>query len=124
MTIIDETKATTTFKNGRIFFYAIDDQGKWEGHWVAETYKRHCSDKKHGSNRWGVAIFQFNDAYNSFKGTWDFCGDDVTYFWDGRNGPRNLDSALSEIFHGFQAANAGVTCSKYTASGVRRSSAL
>jgi len=28
-----------------------------------------------------------------------------------RNGPRNLDSALSEIFHGFQAANSGVTCS-------------
>ena len=83
MTIIDETKATYTFRNGRIIFYAKDDQGKWEGHWVAETYKRHCSDKKHGSIRWGVAIFQFNDAYNSFKGTWDFCGDGVTYFWDG-----------------------------------------
>ncbi len=28
-----------------------------------------------------------------------------------RNGPRNLDSTLSEIFLGFQAANSGVTCS-------------
>jgi RNA-directed DNA polymerase len=28
-----------------------------------------------------------------------------------RSGPRNLDSALSEIFLGFQAANSGVTCS-------------
>jgi hypothetical protein len=83
MTIIDETKATTTFKNGRIFFYAIDGQGKWEGHWVAETLKKPCSDKKDGSIYWGVAIFQFNDAYNSFKGTYDFCGDGGTFFWDG-----------------------------------------
>ena len=28
-----------------------------------------------------------------------------------RSGPRNLDSALSEIFLGVQAANSGVTCS-------------
>jgi hypothetical protein len=41
-----------------------------------------------------------------------------------RNGPRNLDSPLSEIFPEFQAANLGVACSKYTASGGRRSSAL
>jgi transposase len=41
-----------------------------------------------------------------------------------RNGPRKLDSALSEIFHGFQAANSRLACSLYTASGVRRSSAL
>ena len=40
MTIIDETKATSTWKNGRIFFYAIDDQGKWEGHWVNDTGKK------------------------------------------------------------------------------------
>jgi len=31
--------------------------------------------------------------------------------WVVRNGPRNLDSAVSEIFLGFQAANSGVTCS-------------
>ncbi len=28
-----------------------------------------------------------------------------------RSGPRNLDSTVSEIFLGFQAANSGVTCS-------------
>ena len=42
----------------------------------------------------------------------------------GRNGPTNLDSAVSEIFLGFQAANSGAAWPKYTASGVRRSSAL
>jgi len=41
-----------------------------------------------------------------------------------RNGPRNLDSGISEIRLGFQAASSGVACSKYTASGVRRSRAL
>ena len=50
------------------------------------------------------------------------------YVWaDGvysRNGPTNLDSAVSEIFLGFQAANSGAAWPKYTASGVRRSSAL
>ena len=41
-----------------------------------------------------------------------------------RNGPTNLDSAVSEIFLGFQAANSVAAWPKYTASGVRRSSAL
>ena len=39
-----------------------------------------------------------------------------------RSGPRILDSVLSEISTVFQAAC--VTISKYTASGVRRSSAV
>ena len=41
--------------------------------------------------------------------------------FDPRSGPRILDSVLSEISTVFQAAC--VTISKYTASGVRRSSA-
>ncbi len=42
----------------------------------------------------------------------------------GRNGPGKLDMAISEISAGFQAAKSGEAWSKYTASGVRRSSAL
>ena len=83
MTIIDETKATYTHRQGRVIFYAIDDQGKWEGHWVEDSGPVNCSDKKDGSTHWGVAILQFNDAYNNFRGTWDFCGDGVTYDLDG-----------------------------------------
>ena len=41
-----------------------------------------------------------------------------------RSGPRIVDSVLSEISTGFQAAVLTATCSKYTASGVRRSSAV
>ena len=41
-----------------------------------------------------------------------------------RNGPRNLDSALSEIFVWIQATCSQIAESKYTASGVRRPSAL
>ncbi len=37
-----------------------------------------------------------------------------------RNGPRKLDSAVREIFPGFQAANSWVAWPKYTESGVRR----
>ena len=47
-----------------------------------------------------------------------WCGD------DDRSGPRIVDSVLSEISTGFQAAVFTATCSKYTASGVRRSSAV
>ena len=43
---------------------------------------------------------------------------------DDRSGPRIVDSVLSEISTGFQAAVFTATCSKYTASGVRRSSAV
>ena len=43
---------------------------------------------------------------------------------DVRSGPRIVDSVLSEISTGFQAAVFTATCSKYTASGVRRSSAV
>ena len=43
---------------------------------------------------------------------------------EDRSGPRIVDSVLSEISTGFQAAVFTVTCSKYTASGVRRSSAV
>ena len=41
-----------------------------------------------------------------------------------RNGPRELDSVVSGIILGFQAAKSRRAWSKYTASGVRRSSAL
>ena len=83
ITIIDETKATYTWMNGRIFFYAIDDQGKWEGYWVEDAGQHDCSDKKDGSTDWGTVIFQFNDAYNRFSGKWDFCGDGELFDWDG-----------------------------------------
>ena len=41
-----------------------------------------------------------------------------------RSGPQIVDSVLSEISTGFQAAVFTATCSKDTASGVRRSSAV
>ena len=83
MTIIDETKATYTYQDGRIYFYAIDDQGKWEGYWVENSGARKCSDKMHGSNDWGVATFQFSDAYNEFTGKWNFCGEGKELEWNG-----------------------------------------
>lgn len=83
LTIVDETKATYAWKNGRIFFYSTDAQGGWEGYWVEDSVQNKCSDKKDGSARWGVNIFKFNDAYNSFTGEWDFCGDGQRWELEG-----------------------------------------
>ena len=83
LTIIDETKATYEWTNGRILFHSIDGQGKWEGYWVEDAGRHDCGDKKDGSTDWGVAVFQFNDAYNKFTGKWDFCGDGEKFDWDG-----------------------------------------
>ena len=47
-----------------------------------------------------------------------------TRVYTPRNGPGILDSAVSEISGGFQAASSGAAGSKYTASGVRLSRAL
>lgn len=84
MTIIDETRATYAFWQGRIFFYATDNQGKWEGYWV-ESYAANisCTEKKDGSYVWGVVVFQFNDSYTSFSGDWDACGIGKKYPWSG-----------------------------------------
>ena len=83
LTIIDETKATYTWMNGRILFYATDGQGKWEGYWVEDAGQHDCSDKKDGSTDWGAGVIRFNDAYNKFTGEWDFCGDGEQFDWDG-----------------------------------------
>jgi hypothetical protein len=75
MIFIDETTATYTNPanpDGRVFFYATDNQN-WEGLWV-EDVTDVCSEEKHGSKNWGVVIYQFNDAYNKYEGTWDDCG--------------------------------------------------
>jgi adenylate cyclase len=82
LTIVDEMKATYTIGNGRILFYAIDDQRKWEGYWV-EDGGGGCADKKDGSNYWGAMTFRFNDTYNKWKGEFDFCGEGRKYPWDG-----------------------------------------
>ena len=84
MTITDKSKATYGISGGRIFFYAVDDQGKWEGYWV-EDYgpNMSCTEAKDGSNVWGVVVFQFNDTYSNFTGDWDTCGEGKKYAWNG-----------------------------------------
>ena len=66
-------------------------------------------------NNAGVANMGVPEAYSV---------EQAKQIFDVRSGPRIVDSVLSEISTGFQAAVFTVTCSKYTASGVRRSSAV
>ena len=83
MTIVDEMKATYSYRNGRIFFYAIYDQRKWEGYWIESTGVYNCADKMDGDTNWGTMRFQFNDTYTKWKGEFDFCGRPNKYSWDG-----------------------------------------
>ena len=83
MTIVDETKAIyPSYRNGRIFWYAIDDQRKWEGYWIDEI-AGNCIEKKYGSTYWGVVTFRFNETYTEWKGEFDECGEGRKYPWDG-----------------------------------------
>jgi hypothetical protein len=83
LTIVDETMATyPSYRNGRIFWYAIDDQRKWEGYWVDEI-DGNCIEKKDGSTYWGVVTFRFNDTYTQWKGEFDECGEGRKYSQDG-----------------------------------------
>ena len=81
VTIIDETRGTFTSHatTGRIQFYAIDDQGRWMGHWVQILSSAPCVEEKDGSRYWGVNIYQFNDNYSEYQGTWDNCGEGHKY---------------------------------------------
>ena len=83
VTIIDETKGTYTNPGGRILFYAIDDQGRWMGHWVTGLTSTPCFEENDGSKYWGVNIYQFNDTYNEYRGTWDYCGEGEKYSMKG-----------------------------------------
>ena len=84
MTIIDESKATYEYQGGRILFYAVDDQGKWEGYWVeSKPGNKSCTESKDGSNFWGKVVFQFNDTYTNFTGKWDLCEKGKKYPWSG-----------------------------------------
>jgi hypothetical protein len=75
-TIIDETRGTS--HNQRLEFYAIDEQGRWKGYWIhKKTQDKYwiCDEEKGGSPFWGEIIFQFNETYNQYTGTWDKCGE-------------------------------------------------
>ena len=83
LTIVDETKAIyPSYRNGRIFWYAIDDQRKWEGYWIDEI-AGNCIEKKYGSTYWGVVTFRFNETYTEWKGEFDECGEGRKYPQDG-----------------------------------------
>jgi hypothetical protein len=77
LTIIDESSATYSVNGGRIQFYAIDGQRKWTGYWINSSGSSvwSCSEEKDGSPYWGVQIYQFNETYNQYTGTWDSCGE-------------------------------------------------
>lgn len=84
MTFTDKTKAKYELRNGRILFTKVDDQGKWIGRWVENNQSfLSCPEEVDGSKTWGEAIFQFDETYNTFKGSWDQCGNGGRNAWVG-----------------------------------------
>ena len=83
LTIIDEANAVYTNPIGRIEFHTIDAQRKWTGYWILENSQNPCSVKKSGSLHWGENIYQFNETYNRYTGSWDNCGKGQKYTLSG-----------------------------------------
>jgi hypothetical protein len=83
VTITDETRGAYTNPDGRIEFYSIDDQRAWKGYWIEESGTKPCPTEKSGSMYWGEQIYQFNETYNQYTGTWDFCGKGEKYSFKG-----------------------------------------
>ncbi len=67
-----------------VTFYSADENGKWEGYWVDHSGPHPCDTKEDESHYWGVVKFQFNEAYNEFESTWDFCGQGMKQVWKGK----------------------------------------
>ena len=85
MTFSGINKASYTYRGGRILFDEIDDAGLWKGHWIEDTWSAViCPQERDGSKSWGQAIFQFNETYTRFRGTYDLCGEGRKNSWDGR----------------------------------------
>lgn len=87
------TTAKTTFDDyGRMAsiphrfatFYSADESGQWQGYWSAESGRHRCATKQDGSEHWGVVQLQFDEAYNHFEGTWDYCGEGDKWEWKGK----------------------------------------
>ena len=87
------TTAKTTFDDyGRMAsiphrfatFYTADESGQWQGYWTAESGRHRCATKQEGSEHWGVIQLQFDEAYNHFEGTWDYCGEGDKWEWKGK----------------------------------------
>lgn len=84
MTFTDKTKAKYALRNGRILFTEVDDLSKWKGRWIENNQAYiSCAEEVDGSKSWGEAIFQFDETYDTFKGTWDACGDGNRNAWVG-----------------------------------------
>lgn len=79
VTITDKAKGSYTNPGGRLEFHSTDDRYTWKAYWILESGSRPCSTEKGGSKIWGEQIFQFNETYNQYTGTWDSCGEGPKY---------------------------------------------
>ena len=89
LAITDRGEGTYEYLDGTLYFDSIDDETRtWEGIWT-ESYTeswargRECNTSKNGRDAWGAVQFQFNETYNAFEGSWDYCGQGDSWQWNG-----------------------------------------
>lgn len=63
-----------------------------EGLWVEAGSDQDCTTAEDGSIYWGNVTLEFNPAFTSFEGNWDYCGGGRTYSWSGEAGTLRLPS--------------------------------
>ena len=82
LTITDKT--TGTGSDGVLLdIYSSGDDYTWKAYWILESGIYACAEKKRGSPYWGEQVFNFNQAYNQYTGTWDSCGEGQKFWTRG-----------------------------------------
>ena len=86
-TIIDKSRGTFVVlgngAQGRYEFYSTDDPLIWKGYWILENDSNPCATEKGGSVYWGEQVFNFNEAYDQYTGSYDHCGEGPKYSTKG-----------------------------------------
>ena len=78
-----EGSGQAKFPGGEMVFSSAKDR-TWEGHWTRSPATESCVEEKHGTYYWGVVKITFDESYEHFDGTWDFCGDGKTNLIKGK----------------------------------------
>jgi hypothetical protein len=94
-------RAPYTDDDGRVIgrFVApkcIDCGAVLEGVWVETDSGRRCDTVQDGSEHWGRVTFEFDPAYTSFSGSWDYCGAGSGSSWRGEIGVTRLAPQASK----------------------------
>ena len=82
LVITDKTRGMDS-KGAMLEIFSADDDHMWKAYWILESGIYPCSEKKQGSPYWGEEVFNFNETFNQYTGTWNSCGAGQEYWTRG-----------------------------------------